>query len=172
MKDNDAVRHLISRVIEGDHSGDTCTIKRKKREGWHDDITGYPWRIRQKTNNKALVGVQWVNGAGVLEVWRWVLDGVSFVLGEKRAKTARELFPDALDIKAPSPAPTILQTRCFFFYFRWVSLENPITSKVNSFDVDNDTLSLTHYAPMWCLGSMRTKNLRQRGDCFGVLSVP
>ena len=30
---------------------------------------GYPWRIRQKTNNKALGGVQWVNGAGVLEVW-------------------------------------------------------------------------------------------------------
>ena len=38
------------------------------------------------------MGVQWVNGAGVLEVWKWVLDGVSFVLGEKRAKTARELF--------------------------------------------------------------------------------
>ena len=79
---------------------------------------GYPWRIRQKTNNKALVGVQWVNGAGVLEVWKWVLDGVSFVLGEKRAKTARELFPDALDIKAPLPAPTILHTCCVFLLFQ------------------------------------------------------
>ena len=41
---------------------------------------------------------QW---AGVMKVWEWVLDGLSFVLGEKRAKTARELFPDAPDIKAP-----------------------------------------------------------------------
>lgn len=51
---------------------------------------------------------------------RWGLDGVSFVLGEKRAKTARELFPDAPDIKAP-----LLFFLFLFFYFRWVSLKTP-----------------------------------------------
>ena len=69
-----------------------------------------------------------------MKVWEWVLDGLSFVLGEKRAKTARELFPDAVDTRAPL---------LFFFSFLFqVGLtRNPITSKVNSFDVDTDTHS-------------------------------